>query len=95
MTPDPLLVLRDALSDAIGWKSQNQFLISELHRANETNRRLIISLVETGGEAKDLRALVRTQAAEIRSLRLALASKQRGKRRFKRRTLPKRTAKAL
>lgn len=93
--PDPLLVLRDALSDAIGWKSQNAFLISELHRANETNRRLIIQMAETGGETKDLRAQVRIQAAEIRRLRLALATKQRGKRRLKRRMLPKRQVKAL
>lgn len=86
MTADSLVDLRNALSEAIGWRSQNQFLISELHRANETNRRLIRALVEAGEEARGLREEVRMQAAQIRRLDAALKRCARTKRRQGRRT---------
>lgn len=90
MSADPLLELRNALSDAIGWRSQNQFLIHELHRANETNRRLILRLAEAGETERGLRNELRAKETEIR--RLKAARRRPGLRtRFKH----KRLAKAL
>ena len=64
-----LIALRDALTDAIHIQSQNQFLLGELHRASETNRRLVMRLAETYETERALRSSLRAKDTEIRRLK--------------------------
>lgn len=97
MTLDHLIALRDDLSAAIAYESQNHFLLNELVRVSEANARLMNALHQANADMRGVLLQLADQELELRRLRVALEASKRPPRRkirpLKRRT--NRLAKAL